>query len=533
MDADVDALEGDLRMQDYPIEDSEDGEPGVATLVKELSQGRWKDTDNPWPQSEEEWLEQQRNDQYCAILLEKIQESQHRVYLGRDADDCFYRDPMKNGKLGPVRRRYFTETQNTHHQVVSTKEIWREQIVVPSNLIRQCIAFHHEGLAHPGRTRTIQAVQSRYYWPTIRRDCTNYLHQCHYCDARKAFHRRPKIPVQSYDKPVRPFYRMHMDLTGKLNSTKDGMQYILVFKCAMTKWVEIFALMDKSAEEVVKCLRDEVIMRHGAPAEIITDRGNEFFNTTMAQIVKLLAIPRHVKTTAYNPRSDGMAEKQMSTLKDQLVAFTNKYQRDWDEHLALIAGMYRMTVNAATGYSPFFLLYGREPEMPHDTHIREIAEKDDLVQYVKGMTEVMQDVWSGVSTRVLHNTQEFNKIPREPLRFKPYKVGEYFMLKCHPKRYYIDTAKKEKTKILAKLQYRWVGPYRITRVLSPVLYEAFVHGRIIRVHAVNMKPKTETWSDEWMQADEGIRDEQSWSKVLKKIFERSNEPRPIDEEGGG
>jgi hypothetical protein len=311
------------------------------------------------------------------------------------------------------------------------------------------------------------------------------------------------------------------------------MQYILVFKCAMTKWVEIFALMDKSAEEVVKCLRDEVIMRHGAPAEIITDRGNEFFNTTMAQIVKLLAIPRHVKTTAYNPRSDGMAEKQMNTLKDQLVAFTNKYQRDWDEHLALIAGMYRMTINAATGYSPFFLLYGREPEMPHDTHIREIAEKDDLVQYVKGMTEVMQDVWSGVSTRVLHNTQEFNKIPREPLRFKPYKVGEYFMLKCHPKRYYIDTAKKEKTKILAKLQYRWVGPYRITRVLSPVLYEAFVHGRIIRVHAVNMKPKTETWSDEWMQADEGIRDEQSWSKVLKKIFERGNEPRPIDEEGGG
>ena len=126
MDSDVDALEGDLQMQDYPIEDSEEGEPGVATLVKELSQGRWKDSDNPWPQSEEEWLEQQENDRYCAILIEKIQESQQRVYLGREADDCFYRDSMKNGKLGPVRRRYFTEVQNTHHQVVTTKEIRRE-----------------------------------------------------------------------------------------------------------------------------------------------------------------------------------------------------------------------------------------------------------------------------------------------------------------------------------------------------------------------------------------------------------------------
>ena len=108
------------------------------------------------------------------------------------------------------------------------------------------------------------------------------------------------------------------------------------------------------------------------------------------------------------------------------------------------------------------------------------------------------------------------------------------MLKCHPKRFYIDTSKKEKTKILAKLQYRWVGPYRISRVLSPVLYEAFVHGRTIRVHAVNMKPKTETWTDEWIRGDDGMREEQSWEKILRKIFTK---PTEIDKnevaEGGG
>jgi len=78
------------------------------------------------------------------------------------------------------------------------------------------------------------------------------------------------------------------------------------------------------------------------------------------------------------------------------------------------------------------------------------------------------------------------------------------------------------------------GPYRISRVLSPVLYEAFAHGRTIRVHAVNMKPKTEAWSDDWMRTDEGIRDDQSWNKVLKKIFARPiNKTQPVDEEGGG
>jgi hypothetical protein len=80
-----------------------------------------------------------------------------------------------------------------------------------------------------------------------------------------------------------------------------------------------------------------------------------------------------------------MVERQMRTLKDQLIAFTDKYQRNWDEYLGLIAGMYRMQVNSATGDTPIYLIYGREPEMPHDTHIQQVATKSNLVQYVKNM----------------------------------------------------------------------------------------------------------------------------------------------------
>ena len=49
--------------------------------------------------------------------------------------------------------------------------------------------------------------------------CANYLHQCHYCAARKAHNLRARVPIMQYDKPVRPFYRMHMDLTvGERNT---------------------------------------------------------------------------------------------------------------------------------------------------------------------------------------------------------------------------------------------------------------------------------------------------------------------------
>ncbi len=39
----------------------------------------------------------------------------------------------------------------------------------------------------------------------------------------------------------------------------------------------------------------------------------------------------------------------------------------------------------------------------------------------------------------------------------------------------------------AKLQYRFCGPYVVTKVLSPVTFEADIHGKATVVHALNMK----------------------------------------------
>ena len=335
---DIEHEEDDV-IYEEPVLD-EIGRKGAVTLVKEHMDASWAGDENTkWPSSEDEWMEAQVEDKYVQVLLEKLQSKEHKVFLSDapEDEDYFYREETEDGGLGPVKRHFVEHNEYKSHETEVSYRRHREQMVVPRSLVRKCIYYHHEGLMHPGRAKTLAAAQERYYWPTMRRDCANYMAQCTYCLRRKHYNNRAKVPVQAYIRPNRPFYRMHMDVTGPFNTTADGNKYILVFKCALTKWVEIFAIPHQNAEEVAKCLMDEVIMRHGCPHEIVTDRGTEFKNRLLKEVVQVLNIPRHIKTTAYNPRSDGLVETHMRTLKDQLAAHVNKFQTDWDDYLAIAA----------------------------------------------------------------------------------------------------------------------------------------------------------------------------------------------------
>jgi hypothetical protein len=54
-----------------------------------------------------------------------------------------------------------------------------------------------------------------------------------------------------------------------------------------------------------------------------------------------------------------MVERQVG-IKDALISMINERMDDWDTKLEIVAHAYRTTKNIATGFTPFFMLYGRE-----------------------------------------------------------------------------------------------------------------------------------------------------------------------------
>ena len=74
-----------------------------------------------------------------------------------------------------------------------------------------------------------------------------------------------------------PFHRVGIDLL-QLPLTTKGNRQVIVATDYLTKWVEARALPDKTASSVAGFLYEDIICRHGAPKELLSDQGTEFLN---------------------------------------------------------------------------------------------------------------------------------------------------------------------------------------------------------------------------------------------------------------
>ena len=177
---------------------------------------------------------------------------------------------------------------------------------------------------HSGKQRTVDRIEHSYWWPGITYEVDTFLSKCVRC--QKIAGRKPvPSPLQSLPICEEPNLRVHMDLFGPLMTrSATGNKYIMVITDAFSKYTELAAIPDKTAETVCKAFFESWICRHGVPATIVSDRGKEFLNTMMADLCGYLGID-HNATSSYHPQTNSQAETYNRTMIRYLRgALTNK-----------------------------------------------------------------------------------------------------------------------------------------------------------------------------------------------------------------
>ena len=75
---------------------------------------------------------------------------------------------------------------------------------------------------------------------------------------------------------------------------------------------------------------------------------------------------KHRVTSAYHPQSNGLDERLNQTIKASLQKIVNEKKDDWDLLIDSVLFAYRTSKQDSVQYSPFYLMYGREPRLPVD-----------------------------------------------------------------------------------------------------------------------------------------------------------------------
>jgi len=157
----------------------------------------------------------------------------------------------------------------------------------------------------------------------------------------------------------------HVDITGPHPQTPRGSKYILTCVDAFSKWAEAFALPNREAKTVARVLVDQVFCRLATPIALLTDNAGELDGHLMQEICQLLEVDKQ-RTSFYRPETNSVAERFHATLNSMMGRMISDHQREWDLLLPHVMTAYRASVHQSTGYTPNYLMFGREVRAPVD-----------------------------------------------------------------------------------------------------------------------------------------------------------------------
>ena len=97
----------------------------------------------------------------------------------------------------------------------------------------------------------------------------------------------------------------------------------------------------------------------------MSDQGRNFESELISELCKLAQVEK-VHTTPYHPMTNGQCERFNSTLCNMLGTLSEQDKLDWKAHLSSMTHAYNCTQQPSTTYSPYFLMFGRQPRLPVD-----------------------------------------------------------------------------------------------------------------------------------------------------------------------
>ena len=308
-----------------------------------------------------------------------------------------------------------------------------QQVIVPEAMHTVVMEEVHDKMGHQAIGRTLALLQGRCYWPGMIADVEEHLSSCQRCTLAKTGPvPHPRMGSLLAKKPLEI---LAIDFT-LLEKGKGGYEHVLVLTDVFTKYAMAVPARDEKAPTVAKILVREWFVRFGVPARIHSDRGRSFESKVIKQLCSIYGTAKS-RTTAWHPEGNGQCERFNRTLHDRLRTLPPEQKRLWPELLPELVYCYNCTPHASTGYSPYFLFFGRDPRLPVDNLLgigeaTEDSDGDGVDEWVADHYRRLRDAFEDASEKLQSQAQKRQDLMNRNATDTSLPIGCRVVLKQHP-----------------------------------------------------------------------------------------------------
>lgn len=362
--------------------------------------------------------------------------------------------PVDNKEKQRIERNYVIEN-NLLKQRLKFDDEPITRIVAPSSMIRSILTAAHDlpTAGHFGFRRTFLRLSRYVYWKGFAKDIYNYVRTCHECQMRRMPTTRPHgftTGVQPIAKRV--FEVVSIDVLGPLNTTDEGHTHILTITDMLSKFAIAAPLPDTKEITIMEKLELYLFYTFGPPTTLISDQATNMGGHLSQNTYKAWGIT-HVTTSAFHCQSNGQAEALNKTLAISLTTQCNQKRVHWDRYLPAATFAYNTSIHSTVGFSPFYLVFGREPD---EAFAKKLGAEPDINP--DQSIEIARNLAYERIQRSQNQRQNQTNAKRQECTLK---LGDQVLFLSKPL----------KMQANSKLSHRWLGPYIITKVYKNNLYE--------------------------------------------------------------
>ena len=140
---------------------------------------------------------------------------------------------------------------------------------------------------------------------------------------------------------------------------------VLVLQDHFSKYVVAYVVKDQTACTSAETLRNGYFGLFSMPAYLISDQEKAFTGHIITHLCDLYGVQK-LRTSPYHAQTNGQVER----MNQMIIRMIGKLEEDkkacWSKHLTELLLAYNAICSTVTGYSPYYLLFGRRSRIPVD-----------------------------------------------------------------------------------------------------------------------------------------------------------------------